>query len=345
MKKFQFHIVFYLTVVLIGAIDFFAGGKLSLKVALFIPMYFYTNSYRTSKIQCYTLGVVISIIWSYLYLRDVEYQSLFFLIVNFFIRTSVFLIFIYLLYTIKTQRYRLNKMNEELRVLNEEKNKVLGVAAHDLRSPIAKIFQTADLLTDASVSVPLQKQKRFLEIIKSTCTYMLSLLDKTLDLSKIESGQLVLKKQEVNYIDFIKDAISNNISFAEKKGIQIVLDTYVKEVLVHIDPEYINQVVDNLLSNSIKYSYTNTKIVIRVSTSGDQIVTEVIDEGVGIREDDLERIFLPFQTSDSEPTDGETSTGLGLAIVKRIVDEHQGKIEIRSQKKRGTTVIFELPLS
>jgi signal transduction histidine kinase len=221
---------------------------------------------------------------------------------------------------------------------------MLGIAAHDLRSPIAKIFQMTELLMDDSFQLPDEKKKKFMAMIRATCSDMLTLLNKTLDFSKIESGKLDLKKQNIEYVNFVEKAIENNIFFAEKKGIHIILEAVVSNILIEIDTDHFNQVMDNLLSNSIKYSYPNTTIIIRVSKNENTIITEVIDSGVGIKAEELEGIFLPFHKSTSKPTSGESSTGLGLFIVKRIVEEHQGTITVSSIEDRGTTVTFKLPI-
>jgi signal transduction histidine kinase len=266
------------------------------------------------------------------------------LIINFLISISSVLLFAHIIYTIKIQRGSLNRLNVQLKSSNEEKDRMLGIAAHDLRSPIAKIFQITELLTDDSFKLPPDKKKSFEEMIKSTCKDMLILLNKTLDFSKIESGKLDLKKRKIDYIKFVEKAIENNVLFAEKKGIHIILKNFGSNSFIELDTDHFNQVMDNLLSNSIKYSYPNTKITIRISKKENTLITEIVDEGVGIKADELERIFLPFQRSTSKPTGGESSTGLGLFIVKRIIEEHQGTISVSSLEDRGTTVTFKLPI-
>lgn len=343
-KRFIFHTIFYLSVFIIGYIDFYADVKISFKAVFFIPLYFYVINPATTKKQCYLFALLISVTWSFVYFLNIGSNLYLYLIINFLISISSVLLFTHFIYTLKIQRGNLNRLNAQLIISNEEKNRMLGIAAHDLRSPIAKIFQITELLTDDAFRLPGEKKKKFIEMIKATCSDMLTLLNKTLDFSKIESGKLDLKKQKIEYVNFVEKAIENNIFFAEKKGIRIILEAFVSNILIELDTDHFNQVMDNLLSNAIKYSYPNSKIIIRVSKNENTLITEIVDLGVGIKADELERIFFPFQRSTSKPTSGESSTGLGLFIVKRIIEEHHGTITLSSIEDQGTSVTFRLAL-
>jgi signal transduction histidine kinase len=111
-----------------------------------------------------------------------------------------------------------------------------------------------------------------------------------------------------------------------------------------LDRNKIEQVLNNLISNAIKYSYPNTTIRIEVLRQGDFVVTKVIDQGQGIPADELPHVFKPFQKASTKPTAGEKSTGLGLAIVKKIIEGHQGEIGVESEVGKGSTFFFRLPL-
>jgi signal transduction histidine kinase len=237
----------------------------------------------------------------------------------------------------------LRQSNDQLRELNNQKNEFLGMAAHDLRNPIA-VIQNASLVLARYASEDLsEKQQEFLKKIHDTSKFMLELLNNLLDISKIEAGKLELEITKNNYPDFIRKNVEFNRFFSTEKGISIHLVLSDDIPLVDFDKNKIEQVLNNLISNAIKYSHPNTMISIEVLREKDFIVTKVIDQGQGIPGDELPHIFKPFQKASIKPTAGEKSTGLGLAIVKKIVEGHQGNIGVESEVGKGSTFFFKLP--
>lgn len=174
---------------------------------------------------------------------------------------------------------------------------------------------------------------------------MLELLNNLLDISKIESGKLELEMTKNNYPDFVKKNIEFNRFFATEKSISIDLVLPDDILPFDFDKNKIEQVLNNLISNAIKYSHPNTTIRIEVLKEKEFVVTKVIDQGQGIPENELPHVFKPFQKASTKPTAGEKSTGLGLAIVKKIVEGHQGKIGVESEVGKGSTFFFKLPYS
>jgi two-component system cell cycle sensor histidine kinase PleC len=238
----------------------------------------------------------------------------------------------------------LQQSNDQLRELNNQKNEFLGMAAHDLRNPIAVIQNSSSVLSRYSSENLSEKQKEFLKKIYDTSKFMLELLNSLLDISKIESGKLELEITKNHYPDFVRKNIEFNRFFATEKGISI--DSVFSDdiSLVNFDKNKIEQVLNNLISNAIKYSHPNTMIRIEVLKEKDFVVTKVIDQGQGIPENELPHVFKPFQKASTKPTAGEKSTGLGLAIVKKIVEGHQGIIGVESEVGKGSNFFFRLPL-
>ncbi len=238
----------------------------------------------------------------------------------------------------------LQQSNEQLRELNSQKNEFLGMAAHDLRNPIA-VIQNSSLILSRYTSENLsEKQKDFLAKIYDTSKFMLELLNSLLDISKIESGKLELELTKNNYPDFVRKNLEFNRFFATEKGISI--DSIFSDdiPLVDFDKNKIEQVLNNLISNAIKYSHPNTTICVEVLGQQDFVVTKVIDQGQGIPGNELPHVFKPFQKASTKPTACEKSTGLGLAIVKKIVEGHRGFIGVESEVGKGSTFFFKLPL-
>ena len=238
----------------------------------------------------------------------------------------------------------LQQSNNQLRELNNQKNEFLGMAAHDLRNPIAVIRNSSSVLLRYSSENLSEKQKEFLEKIYDTSKFMLEILNSLLDISKIESGKLELEITKNNYPGFVKKNIEFNRFFATEKGISIDSVFSDNISLVNFDKNKIEQVLNNLISNAIKYSHPNTTVRIEVRKEKDFVVTKVIDQGQGIPKNELPHVFKPFQKASAKPTAGEKSTGLGLAIVKKIVEGHQGIIGVESEVGKGSNFSFKLPL-
>jgi signal transduction histidine kinase len=267
----------------------------------------------------------------------------------------------YFQFTIKHLNYSGNEMaiiiidditeleNQKLKLeyINQEKNKILGIAAHDLRNPISIIQIYSEFILDRMSSNLSDEQLKFINQIYKTSFVMLNLLQDILDISKIESGTIVLKKSKVDYLEFLKKCIEPNNIIAHKKNIDIQLkENKVEKLIITIDENRMIQVLNNLLSNAIKFSKMDTKITVSVSVSSknNKVLTEIIDNGLGIAESDMDKIFKPFHKGSFKPTGDEPQTGLGLAIVKKIIEAHNGTIDFKSEAGKGSNFYFYLPL-
>ncbi|MEI6143544.1 MAG: hybrid sensor histidine kinase/response regulator [Mariniphaga sp.] len=245
---------------------------------------------------------------------------------------------------VKVRTTELEKANEKLSELNNEKNRYIGMVAHDLRNPIGVAESFSYILTEDYDDIPKEQKLEFLNYINQSCNFSLNLIHDFLDISKIEAGIFDLNLSQQEYISFIKTNIIQNEMLAKNKSQEIIVSTSQNSIYATFDKNKIQQVVNNLLSNAIKYSFPNTKIVIDISLINDQIVTQIIDQGQGIPEQELSKLFQPFQTTSARATANEKSTGLGLAIVKKIVEAHHGTIRVESTVGKGSTFIFAIPL-
>ena len=245
-----------------------------------------------------------------------------------------------LLYFINVTTKELEEQNQLLKSLNEQKNEFRGIAAHDLRNPIGVIQGFSELLEENIDD----EFKDYTGEITKMSSKMLSLLNDLLDISKIEAGKLDLKKDEIDYNAFVAQNIRMNELLAKSKGIKIVSDLEVHELIVSVDEEKINQVLNNLIGNAIKYSYPGSTITVKVFKEKNQLVTQVIDNGQGIPEKEIDGLFYPFKQTSVKPTSGETSHGLGLAIVKKIIEGHNGHVGVTSEFGKGSVFSFILPI-
>ena len=239
---------------------------------------------------------------------------------------------------------KLEKQNSELIELNDQKNHFLGIAAHDLRNPIAVIQMYSEYLLNDKSSLT-GYQEEFLGIIYDKSKFMLDLLNDLLDINKIESGRLDLNITENNYYDLVRDNIETSKIIAGQKQIVINLK-FINEIpLFGFDKSQIEQVLNNLISNALKYSNPDTTVDVEVNLEGNYVLTKVIDQGQGIKKDELEKLFTPFYKTSAKTTAGEKSTGLGLSIVKKIINAHKGEIMVQSEYQKGSVFSFTLPVN
>jgi len=229
--------------------------------------------------------------------------------------------------------------------LNEQKNKLLGMAAHDLRNPISVVNMYSNfILEDLSDNLS-DQQKDFIGEINDASKFMLTLLSDILDISKIGAGRLELESKTHDYKAFLEHNVKLNRVLAEKKKINLVVEYETTAANLKFDKNKLEQVLNNLISNAVKYSHSDTKVIINVtSPDGSFLVTKVIDQGQGIPSEELDKIFNEFNKISVKSTAGEKSTGLGLAISKKIVEGHGGKIGVESRVGEGSVFYFALPL-
>lgn len=230
---------------------------------------------------------------------------------------------------------------EELQRLNEQKNRFLGMAAHDLRSPLGSIRGFSQFLLEGGLDG--QTSKEFLQIINTASDEMLSLLDNLLDISQIESGKFDLRIDNADISELVEKRAALQKVMAVKKN--IVIDIRAEKGLIcPMDRERIAQVLDNLISNALKYSPAKTVVRVEAAREGGMARVAVRDEGPGIKESERHKLFGEFQKLSSRPTGGEKSSGLGLAIAKKIVMAHKGEIGVEGNNGKGSVFYFEIPL-
>jgi PAS domain S-box-containing protein len=231
----------------------------------------------------------------------------------------------------------------ELRSMNEEKNHFIGMAAHDLRNPLAGIRLFSDVLLRQGSAVLNEKQLRMVEQIKSISQKMTAIVNDFLDVSKIESGELSLTLQEVNLNGLVADVVELQQQDAARKEIRLEF-TPVEQITAKVDSGKIEQVVTNLITNAVKFSPPGSTVTIGLARRDGIAEVFVADEGPGIAADEIARLFRPFQRGSAVVTGQEQSVGLGLAICKKIVEGHGGRIRVESEIGKGATFYVELPV-
>lgn len=238
----------------------------------------------------------------------------------------------------------LARQKAELTQLNERKNEFMGIAAHDLRSPLSVIQGFSSLLVRRP-DMPAEERADILSMIADSVREMLAMLSNLLNVSEIESGKLQLTPVDVDLREYFQRIVQRNHHLAEQKNITMSLDLAPGLPPIAFDPHRVQQVMDNLLSNAFKFSFPGTQVTIRaVRLSPGVVEISVIDQGQGIKADELDRVFDAFQRTSTRATAGEHSTGLGLAICKRIVELSGGHIGVESESGQGSRFFFTLPI-
>jgi len=234
--------------------------------------------------------------------------------------------------------------NDQLKELNELKNKFLGIASHDLRNPLYMIKTFSEALKDGSVGKVNDKQKEVSEKIFNASNFMQGLLENLLDFSKIESGKVNINKECQNLNSTAKKQVEMCQLPADKKNIQIHFDPGVIPSIFY-DTDAVTQVIGNFIGNAVKFSPSDSKVLVTTEKLENSIRFSVHDEGPGLSNEDQQLLFKEFQTLTARPTGGEKSTGLGLAICKKLIHLHDGQVGVSSDLGKGSTFYFSLPIN
>ncbi|MCX7671184.1 MAG: HAMP domain-containing histidine kinase, partial [Anaerolineae bacterium] len=240
---------------------------------------------------------------------------------------------------------RLAKQNAELERLNALKNQFLGMAAHDLRNPLAVILSYTEFLLDDLRDGLSATHIEFLETIQSSARFMLQLVSDLLDISIIESGRLDLQMDAVDLTALVRHSVTLNQVLAERKRIKIAFQADADIPLMFVDAGKIRQVLDNLLSNALKYSHEGTTVLVTLSREAQEVLLTVTDQGQGIPPEEMHKLFQWLGKTSVRSTAGEKSSGLGLAIARRIVEGHGGRLWAESEVGKGTTFYVALPIA
>lgn len=235
--------------------------------------------------------------------------------------------------------------NAQLLRLNREKDQLLGTAAHDLRNPLGTIKMYAQLILGGAAGEINPKQESILQKMQKTAEFMLRVVEDTLDLSQIESGIVELRTEPTDLSALVDSVVETSVMYAQKKQITIRKVEEGTSDSLNVDPQKMEQVLQNLVSNAVKYSEFGTEVTISLKVEPAAIVLSVIDQGQGIPLEAQSKLFQPFAQVGVKSTAGEKSTGLGLAIVKRLVEAHGGTISVDSEPGRGSEFRVILPRS
>lgn len=243
---------------------------------------------------------------------------------------------------ITEQKEEIERKNEDLISLNEEKNNLIGIVAHDLKSPVNQIKGLLSLVKMTSKAD--DESASYLDMMEQSSVRLIDMINKILNVEAIESKQLKVTLEPVNFSDVVMANVNRSAVEAMRKRIQIHT-SLLENVMVHSDLHYTDQVIENLLSNAIKFSPPEKNIFIHVTLHNTTALCEIRDEGPGLSESDKKKLFKKYQKLSATPTSNESSTGLGLSIVKKFVDAMEGEIWCESEPGKGASFFVRFKLA
>jgi signal transduction histidine kinase len=236
--------------------------------------------------------------------------------------------------------------SEEILRLNAQKDDLMGMVAHDLRTPITSILGFSDvILQHIDMDAERGRIREDVQIVCRIASEMSALLNDLLDVSKIEAGKITIQRERGSIEPLVLECFNTYVFLSEPKGLKLRLDMVAGSLpAISHDPRRIGQVLNNLLNNAVKFSRANDTVTLGACQAGDTIEISVADTGQGIAVEEVSKVFQRFEQTSTRPINGERGTGLGLAIAKKLVELHGGRIWVDSKKGVGSKFTFSLPL-
>jgi PAS domain S-box-containing protein len=238
-------------------------------------------------------------------------------------------------------RQELQHALEQEKELSELKSRFVTMTSHEFRTPLSTILSSAELLEHYSHRWSDQKKVDHLRRIQTAVKHLTGMLDEVLVIGRVEAGMVTVDLASLDLLEVMADLVEE-ISLGVGAQHEIHFTCPEASFLVRMDEGLLRQILLNLLTNAVKYSPAGSRIDLELRRNDGQILIQISDEGVGIPDEDLSRLFEPFYRGQN--TNHIPGTGLGLAIVKRSLDHLHGTITVNSQERVGTTFIVEIPI-
>ncbi|MDP4090315.1 MAG: PAS domain-containing sensor histidine kinase [Bacillota bacterium] len=237
--------------------------------------------------------------------------------------------------------------NKHMEMVMENQEEFLANISHELKTPLNVIYATTQLFSSYCEQGALDEKKgvikRYLDTMGKNCLRLSRLVNNIVDLSKIDAGFYELVKSGQNIVYLVEETITSVIQYAESKEVNIIFDTDVEEKIIACDPEKMERVILNLISNAIKFSDIGGEILVEVFDRGAFVEINVTDKGTGIDKSQIDKIFDRFKQVDKSLSRNAEGTGIGLSLVKAIVELHGGRISVESEPGRGSRFTVMLP--
>jgi len=235
------------------------------------------------------------------------------------------------------------QINRQLEQSNRYKSEFLANMSHELRTPLNAVLGFSEILLDATMNLTSGERTEFLRNIHSSGQHLLGLINDILDLAKIEAGKMELHAEEMPVAEALQEVTSILEPMARQQGLQLIMAGLADVSVIMADRSKFKQVLYNLLSNAVKFTPPPGQITITVKDSPEHLTVSVHDTGIGMKEEDLPKLFREFEQIDGSYTRRYQGTGLGLALCRRFVEMHGGRIWAESHFGKGSTFTFTIP--
>ncbi len=245
------------------------------------------------------------------------------------------------------QAWATNQTDEirQLREMEKYRKDFLGNVSHELKTPIFNIQGYILTLLEGGIDDS-KVNKLYLKRAEKSINRMISIVDDLVSISRLESGEFKLKLEDLNIVKLVEEIFEHHEMLAKQFKVKLEFDSsYKSPIMVHADRRRMTEVLNNLIVNSIKYGKANGKTKVGFIDTGERILVDISDNGIGIDESDLPRIFERFYRVDKSRSRDSGGTGLGLAIVKHIIQAHNQTINVRSAAGKGTSFVFSMDKS
>ena len=264
----------------------------------------------------------------------------------------------------------IQKTNIKLEMLEKLKSEFISIVSHELRTPLTSIKNSLEMMLSGRMGEITDIQDNFLNLAKRNVDRLAGIINDLLDLSKIEAGKMEYRFEPLNIIEPVKFVLSTFENLADKKNIQLSVNSMKEEFNVYGDSSRIEQILTNLVSNAIKFTPNNGKVTVNIEEikpeyidttlfyndesfkdsdcefdlGQDYVKITVEDTGIGIKQEDIPKVFDKFQQIESSLSREVGGTGLGLPIAMQLIEAHKGKIWLESEFEKGSKFSFVIPL-
>lgn len=234
---------------------------------------------------------------------------------------------------------------EKLKRKQELQENFMMNISHDLRSPL-NVIMSANYMLECiqnreNIEYNNNKEKEYLDIIKRNTYKMLKLIDNLIDITRIENKYFKINKENIEVVNFIENTMGSIDKYAKKKDITLIFDTNKEECLIGVDPQALDRICINLISNAIKFSPTGSFIYVTLMIDDKNVKISILDNGIGISKEDQKKIFERFNQGSKKSK--YSGSGIGLDLVKSLVDLHGGSITLKSELNKGSNFTIILP--
>jgi len=239
--------------------------------------------------------------------------------------------------------HKLSKSKYELEELQKQKDELFAIIIHDIKNPASLIKSLVELLT--SYDLTASEQQEIINDIAQTTIKIVNLSQEVSRIMALESSRLMINFEKANLNDVVNDVFTRNRIAAQNKSITFTSSLQHDLPDCLLDPNKVDEVVENLVSNAIKFTQSGGNVKIKTYLDNESVVCEVSDNGLGLSQEDLKHTFERGARLSAKPTGGENSTGLGLWIVKKLIDAHHGRVWVKSSLGKGSSFAFSIPVN